>query len=452
MPESTPFDVNRRTLLGGSLGLLAVGALPWLSGCQSSSSNIAAPAHPQELRFLSANVERETAALADVPNLAEVVSGMAALGTDLHRVTASPESNWTASPLSIAVAFGMLRAGCRGETAEQLDATFGFPTGPPEGSPHAAFNALTAQLVTTEPVAVASEPIKRGEDAPAPIVAMANGLFLDTNFADRVSDEFLTVLARQYGAETIGVDFQDPSVIATINAWVAEQTRDRIDKLFDQLDEYTQLVLTNAVYLKATWQTEFDEGATEDANFITAAGETIQTPLMHQLVERVRTTENQDFQRITLPYAGNELTMRVVLPQHTLTNVAALNALISEAVAPDLSDRFGNVDLSLPRWDTASDIPLKSPLIELGITDAFDPDRADLTGIAEDLYVSQAIHRANVTVDERGTEAAAVTGIGISLESAPIATEMRVDRPFVWAVVHEPTGTPVFVGHVVNPT
>lgn len=445
-------SLERRTLLRSSFGLAALGTLPWLSGCSSSPSTVAPiVGPPQEVGLIAADLPRKTVST-DSPMVDEVVAGIAAFGADLHRVTATTDQNWTASPLSIAVASGMLRAGCRGDTALQLDQTLHLPIDDvPEGLPHEALNALTADLVTTGPVKVGEDPVKRGDLGPGPIVGIANGLFIDTDFQDEVRQDFLAILAQQYGAGAIGVDFDAGSAVQTINEWVSAQTRERITELFDSLDPATVMVLCNAVYLKATWREQFEESATEDGDFASPGG-TISVPMMRHTFDRAASTKNERFQRITLPYVGDELSMRIVLPAGVVADVEALNALLDHAMQAGLDDRAGGVDLVLPRWDTATDIDLKAALETLGMTDAFDPMTADLSGIADaDLFVSKAIHRANVTVDEKGTEAAAVTGFAVEETSAVLGIEMRVDRPFVWAVVHEPTGTPVFVGHVVNP-
>ncbi|MDH5277454.1 MAG: hypothetical protein OEW53_00245, partial [Actinomycetota bacterium] len=153
------------------------------------------------------------------------------------------------------------------------------------------------------------------------------------------------------------------------------------------------------------------------------------------------------WQRITLPYVGDELTMRIVLPRTVARDLPALNALVPVATAPVAADLYQTVDLTLPRWDTNTSLELLSELRELGLNSL-----GDLTGIAPGVRVTQAVHRANITVDEEGSEAAAVTGIAIDVSAQVPTTTMRVDRPYAWAVVHEPTQTPVFVGHVVDPS
>ena len=283
-------------------------------------------------------------------------------------------------------------------------------------------------------------------------MAIANGLFVEESFSKDVQPTFLRLLATAYGAHATAVHFHDASAVASINRWVAQQTRDRIKVLFDSLDASTKLVLANAIYLKATWQQPFLE-QTFEGGFTTADGPTVRAHLMHQVLEEAPYEQSESWQRLTLPYADGKLSMRVVVPRQVVRSVPALNALVAVATRPRSSDGMTMVDLTLPRWSTETDLSLVRPLEELGMTDAFSELKADLTGIAPGLFVADAIHRANITVDEKGTEAAAVTGYAVA-DSARIGPPVvvRVDRPFVWAVVHEPTGTPIFVGHVVDPT
>ena len=435
-PPTTP-QLSRRDMLT-VLGLLGLGAIPTLAACSRSIAPGAAGASGPIKR---SRVERVALSPTDVANLPTVVSGIGDLAAHLHAVAASPSANFTVSPLSIAVAFGMLRAGSRGETAKQIDSVFGFPSSNrPEGAPHQALNALTAQLVTP------SRPpgSQRGQ---APVVSIANGLFVADGFGPSVQRRFLDLLAAQYGAHPDTVDFGSATAAQTINRWVAQQTRGRINKLFDQLDPTTLMVLANAVYLKATWLHQFSADSTTTQPFTTSNGSSVQARLMRQTTDPVRYAANDQWQRITLPYVGDELTMRVVLPRAVARDLPTLSGLLPVATTSVAADTRTSVDLTLPSWDTDTDLELLSPLGVLGLTDL-----RGLSGIATGVTVTQAQHRATVTVDENGSEAAAVTGIAIEVSALLPSATMRGDRPYVWAVVHEPTQTPVFVGHVVDPT
>ena len=463
-PGVLPWVTRRRAVLRGAALAALPGAVPWLSGCDrgSGSSNpgpdgIGAGA----VRTLTRPVSRTVVPLRGAPDLDAVVAGMRAFGQHLHRVAATVDANWTVSPLSVTVAAGMLRAGARGRTARQIDEVFGFPPGSAAaGSPHPALNALTADLVTTAPVprGPAPSPSASPTDAgtgPPPIVAVANGLFIQRTFASAVGTGFRRLLAAQYGAAAQLVDFAGGGGEAVLNAWADRQTRGRIRRVFDSLDPSTLLVLANAVYLKTTWEQQFDAGRTRPGAFTTAAGRTVRHPLMHQVLEGVEYAEGGGWQRVTLRYVGDELSMRIVLPGTVLRDRASLTALLPVATRPAPARALGDgwVDLTLPRWDTGTAVDLSTVLPPLGMTDAFNESAADFRAIAPGLHVSQGVHRANVTVDELGTEAAAVTAAAMAASARRgKPTPMRVDRPFVWAVVHEPTGTPVFTGHVVDPT
>ena len=434
-----PAPLTRRALLA-AFGVLAVGATGFLAGCSASAGPSGPAAQPAD-PIKGSDLARVAVALRAAPQLGQVAAGMTAFATRLHAVAGAASTNFTVSPLSLAVAFGMLRAGARGTTASQLDAVFGFPAGAsPEGSPHEALNALTAALVSAAP-----QPATAG--APAPVVAIANGLFVAARFSPAVSAAFLNLLAQQYGAHPAAVDFTSPAAADTINRWVRWATRGQISRLFDQIDPNTLLVLADAVYLKATWASQFPPATTTGA-FTTSTGARVPAALMHQSLDQVRYTRTAQWQRITLPYVGAQLSMRLVLPTRTAADTASLTAAVATAMDRADSDPVAWVDLTMPRWKTETDLDLLPVLAALGLTDL-----GDLSGIAAGVGVSQAVHRATITVDENGSQAAAVTGIAVA-SSGRVGSPavMVVDRPFAWAVVHEPTRTPVFAGHVVNPS
>lgn len=378
-----------------------------------------------------------------------LVEGLSAFGHALIGTLDAKTKNVIVSPLSIAYAFGMVRAGALGETAEQIDQVIGFP----KQGLHPALNAITQDTVTVSgppprPVAGA----KRSPDQPPapPIVAVANGLFVRASF--EVRQEFLRVLAAQYGAGVRTVDFTTDQAVEVINAWAAKQTADRIKKVFEELDPDTALVLANAVYLKADWQAPFESGLTRDEAFTKADGSKADVPMMHNGTLRARYAEGDGWQAVELPYAGGELVMRVVVP----ASVSALPDLLAPASLAAVGDalRSGTVDFAMPKFDFATDVQLMQSLQRLGMSVPFDPNAADFNGIGvkENLYISQAVHKANITVDEWGTEAAAVTAIGMRTTAMPVVdARIRADRAFAFAIVHKPTGAQLFVGQVADP-
>jgi serine protease inhibitor len=361
--------------------------------------------------------------------VAAAVTGLDAFGQDLMRSTAG-DKNAVISPLSMAYAFGMLDAGARGETAAQIERVMHFPGG--QGT-HEALNAL----------------LQRVDPPTAKELSIANALFVQRGTDLR--EQFLRILAEQYGAGARPVDFAGDRATGPINEWVRVQTKNRIQKLFDSLDPNTKVVLANAIHLKAAWAMPFDPSATADEVFHRPSGN-VRTPMMH-VENRFRYAAGNGWQAVELPYADSELAMWVLVPTGRTAPVDLLTPQVLQSVRGRLTPTA--VDVALPRWDFGTDIQLNSALQRLGMTLAFADRRADLSGIALEkgqLYVGQAIHRANITVDEAGTEAAAVTGVSVEMSSALVTqAAVRADHPFAFVIVHKPTGTPVFTGQVTDP-
>jgi len=375
-----------------------------------------------------------------------VVAGMDSFTGDLVRVIARPGANAVFSPLSISTALSLVRVGARGQTATEIDRVAHFPA----SARDAGFVSLLRGLGTTSsaPPAPTATPSSSTGAPPKPLVAIADGVFAQDS--KTINPGFLDTLRRSYGAPVQTVDFTSPQAVRVLNSWAAEHTAHRITKIFDSLDPSTQLVLANAVYLKAAWQQPFQAALTKPAPFYTASGATSQPPIMHQQADYAY-AETADWQAVELPYAAGTLSMLVLLPR-TVTDPAALLAGPTLLAAQHaLTDR--SVDLALPTWKTSSDVDLSTVLQGLGMTTAFGP-RADLSGIAPGLSISQAVHRATISVDETGTEAAAVTAFGFALSAEanpPVPVRMTVDHPFAYAVLDTRTGTPLFTGVINDP-
>jgi serpin B len=243
----------------------------------------------------------------------------------------------------------------------------------------------------------------------------------------------------------------------TINDWVEKATSEKIKDLIPQgvLTELTRLVLTNAVYFKSDWQDQFTEGETKEGPFTLGDGKTVQAPLMTQWT-RVGYMEDEDFQLADLPYKAGVLSMTILLPR----KADGLKALEEKLSAKNLAEWLGkanvtHVDLTMPRFKFTSQFGLSKPLKELGMVDAFDPDRADFSGMTseEKLFISAVLHKAFVAVDEKGTEAAAATAVVMATTMMPQQPEVvfRADRPFLFLIRHRPTGTVLFLGRLATP-
>jgi serpin B len=385
-------------------------------------------------------VARETPTQAPVK---ETVAGMTAFGYQLYKASADPAANTVLSPMSIAYAFGMARAGARGVTADQLDRVFGFPA----GGPHAALNVLSQKLATIDgpppPSSRGTASKDKGRPPAPPLVAIANALFVQNGF--QVKQPFLHTLAAQYGAGVRTVNFGSPAAKEAIDAWVREQTADRIKELFDQIDPATLLVIANAVYFKGDWVTRFDKAQTAQAPFTRADGNIVDAPMMHSLAS-YRYAAGPGWQAVELPYAHSDLAMWVLVPHGGTGPDELLSPTMLATVGSKL--RRQEIDLSLPRWDFGTTIHLLPALGKIGLTDL-----GNFAGISgSGLSISDAIHRANITVDERGTEAAAVTGLAFVVCGGCGPPAVRADHPFAFAIVDRHTKTPLFIGHVADPT
>lgn len=424
-------DISRRDALRALSGLAALAALGELAACSSS-------AQPPTRTSSTAPGTSPAAPSGDL------LAGLRSFTGDWHRVAASAAENWTVSPLSIVLAFGMLRAGARTSSAAALDHVFGFaPSADPAGSLHAALHGLTLQVLAARQ--------QQPGQPPPPVLSIANGVFLDQKFAPHVLKSFLQLIHAQYGTQVQELDLSTPRAVDTINGWASRETHGLIPHVLDMLDPTTVLVLADAVYLKAAWAEQFTVAQTRTGPFRTPSG-SVTAPLMHQDYDELGYAEGPGWQRVDLPYASSDLTMRVVVPSQTLTTAAQLRPMVATAMSTSVHAAPRKVTLTLPKWRTSTGSDLNSALTALGAGVLFT-DGADLTGIAPMLMVGQAVQRALISVDEKGTEAAAVTVVTLVPTSA-LDGEPKIvvaDRPFAWAIVHEPTGVPLFAGHVVNP-
>jgi serpin B len=379
------------------------------------------------------------------------VAGLEAFAANFYRQAAQPGQNFVFSPLSVGYAFAMLRAGAGGNTAAQLDHAFGFPPGV-----DAAFQALTAGLVTTTAPPVASggpsapRPTLEADPPPSrPVLTIANAMFAQQGYP--LQPGFVRTLKDRYGSRVLDTDFGKPTAaLAAINNWADQHTAGRIPKILDHLDPATRLAILNAVYLKASWVRAFEQSGNAD---FAVAGAAVPVPMIREDSQFGYAT-GANWRSVTLPYFGGTLAMRIILPTGTATPADLINQQTLAAVGRTTPT---DVNVTMPKWDFGTDLDLLSLLARLGVIDAFDPATADLSGItaAEKLFVGQAVQKADITVDELGTVASAVTALAAVGASAVVGStrpvEFTVDRPFAFEIVDTKTSAPLFVGSVADP-
>jgi serpin B len=284
----------------------------------------------------------------------------------------------------------------------------------------------------------------------------ANAVWVDA--APRLEPPLVRAVESAYGAGLHTADFVHEAEAArgTINAWVGEVTRSRIPELIPAgiLNDLTRLVLTNALYLKAAWSTQFNEAATSELPFHRLDGSTVDVPTMRTST-RLDHATGEGWQAVRLPYVGDGLSMFVLVPDPGAFD--RIESHLSPALLDDVAGslRSDQVALSLPRFELRTALSLVDSLQALGMVSAFDDDTADFSAMSPDpLCIGDVLHEVFVAVDEHGTEAAAATAVimreAMARPQQPV--EITVDRPFLFAVVDEPSRTPLFLGRVVDPS
>lgn len=387
------------------------------------------------------------------------------LAVDLYPRIAEGNGNLCLSPFSIQSALAMTFAGADGDTRLEMARVLHFPT---EGDAiHGSFAALRKSLgeMTEKTAQLATESKQRGGPSEPIVFSIANRLFAQTGYDFR--DSFRELVRKFYEAPFEPLDFQrNPETQRRhINQWVEKQTRDRIRDLIPPggITTDTRLVLANAIYLKAPWQSEFQNYLTTAKPFHIAGEEAVDVATMEQ-VEQFGYAKRDGFTAVSLPYSGGELQFLVLLPDQAagLTKLETNLSADLLAQCAKLDNRL--LDLSIPKFKfEPPTIVLATQLEGLGLKTAFDLPRgsANFDKIAprkpdDYLHLSQVFHKTFIAVDEKGTEAAAATAaVMVATAAAPQETpkpiDVRVDRPFLYVIQHVPSGAALFIGRVNDP-
>ncbi len=370
----------------------------------------------------------------------DLVKGNTRFALDLYGKWRGGTGNIFFSPYSLSAAFAMTSAGARGETLTEINTVFHFPS---EG-PHLGFRRLDGAL--------------EGTGQPAEL-SIANRIWLRNGAAFR--PEFLKVLEENYGAGADLLDFgqaPEPSRL-TINRWVSDRTNAKIPDLLPEgtIDSFTQAVLTNAVYFKGLWEKAFEKTATQPLPFYRGDGTAPPVDMMRQ-TSTFPYAEDEWVQALEMPYRGGDLSLVVLLPKEgkALREVEIrLNPGRLESWVAALQNQ--EVDVLFPKFTSRFQRDLPVDLKTLGIRRAFDPDRADFSGVRplrpdEPIFISHVFHEAFLQVDEEGTEATAATAVVMGVGSAaPSSLLFKADRPFLYLIRHRPSGTILFLGRFVGP-
>ena len=404
------------------------------------------PTPPPTSTEVSSSKPRDTQPLVSSTDLRALTDGNTAFAFDLYQRLRAEGGNLFYSPYSISIALAMTWAGARGMTADQMQAVFHYP------SPW----RVTGEIFDALDLALASRgQNSQGADGKPFKLSVANAVWGQSG-GDFVPD-YLDYLAQDYGAGLRVVDFMtapEPSRVA-INSWVSDQTSGRIPDLLPpgSITMDTRFVLTDAVYFNASWQQPFDVHATKDGTFHALDGSTQPARMMSTNLTGVGYAAGDGWQAAAIPYDGDQLSMVIIAPDagRFAEIEAALDGKKVGGVLAALS-RSG-LALTLPQWKTEASTSLARTLSAMGMPLAFG-DGADFSGIdgQRDLSISEIFHKAWITVDESGTEAAAATAVVVGTDAAFNQHTLTVDRPFIYLIRDDATGAVLFVGRMVSLT
>lgn len=356
---------------------------------------------------------------------------------DLYGRYSVDEGNILFSPYSISTALSMTYEGARGETAEEMEAVFGFLEDPSERLPSVAriYNTLNEE----------------GRDYALHTV---NALWIQRDYP--VQEDYIDAIVSYYGGDVNALDFvaePDESRV-TINDWVEERTNDRIKDLFPSgsIDADVRLVLTNAIYFKGDWLYEFDEEATNEEEFHVTPTTSVEVDMM-SLRDDFNYAETDELQLLELPYTGEDVSMLILLPKRG--HMGDVEAQLSAERLGEWVDMMEGaaVNVYLPRFTFETKYFMMEDLAEMGMPTAFT-DAADFSGMTgnRELFIDKVIHQAYIEVNEKGTEAAAATGVSMRLSAAMPGEVFRADHPFIFLIRDMDTGVILFMGRVTDPS
>ena len=362
-------------------------------------------------------------------------------GFNLYKNLARENENIMISPVSVSLAMAMVYNGANGATREDMARALNV-----QGLELDRLNknnlALLYYLTSADPELT---------------VNIANSIWMVEDF--KFSEAFVATVKNDYQAEAKKLDFADPKSADVINKWVNDKTRGTIDQIVTPpIDSQTIMFLINAVYFKGSWTSPFETELTSEQAFNLVDGQTVTVPTMYQSGS-FDYLKSSGFQALRLPYGEDEqMAMVLFLPDQ--------NTSLSEFQNQLNQDNWSNWQahfeakagtLMLPKFTMEYEKSLNQVLAELGMGIAFEPGKADFSGLAaaaaDDIYISNVKHKTFIEVDETGTEAAAVTSVEVGTTSMPAYDfELNFDRPFFYAIEDSETGAIVFMGAVLDPS
>ena len=436
----------RPTLLCSSLLLALVSACGGAGTVATATTPDASK--PQAVSTAKSSLIRNVAPQASDADLAAAVAGNTEFALKiLPLLDPQGDSNLVYSPYSLTLALEMAAAGAKGDTLSGMEKALAFQLQQSRLQP--ALNRL--DLLLADKTSTAAKP-----NAQLPNLNIANALWAQQGYS--LQSSYLDALSVNFGAAVNLQDFvsaAEPSRL-TINNWVADQTQQKIKDLIPAggVSPMTRVVLTNAIWFKSDWAQPFTKEATKNQDFTDRKGSVKNLPFMN-LTSNFPYVQGKGYQAVELPYIDNKLAMLVIVPDAGKFDsfIQGLSSTTISDITTGLKDNY--IALSMPKFNFSASPAMNASLSTLGMGAAFDASKADFSGISgnRELSISGVVHKAFINVDEKGTEAAAATGVLIGVTSINVTQPLKLtlDRPFLFMIRDRQTGLIIFMGKLMNP-
>lgn len=413
--------MKKRMLAGVLSMVLILSALLPLTGCAGTTA--------QAADLMTGVKARAVSTGADLTG--DGVEAAADFAVRLFQNSATPEENTLLSPLSVLCALAMTANGAKGETLAQLEDVFGLSI--------PALNAcLHAYL----------ESLPSGDRYK---VSIANSIWLRDDEGLRVEQDFLQTNADYYGASIYKAAF-DSATLKDINAWVEDHTDGMIKNILDKIPDEAVMYLVNALAFDAEWETIYKENQVRSGIFTTQSGETRGVEMMYGPEHRY--LDDGSATGFLKYYADRKYAFAALLPNEGVSLADYIASLTGEGLRSTLSSaRDIQVNTAIPKFESEYATELSGILKAVGMTDAFDADSADFTGLGKsengNIFIGRVLHKTYIAVDEKGTKAGAATVVEMLAGGAAPSDEIKtvyLDRPFVYMLIDCETNLPIFIG------
>lgn len=345
------------------------------------------------------------------------------------------EANVMISPASVSIALGMAYNGAESTTRDAFEEVLNY-----EGLTREEVNEITKELIHVLVTNVKGN-----------LLEIANSMWYDEGFP--VEADFITLNSHYYDADVNEIDFRSADAVKTINDWVNDKTHGKIEEIIEEIDPAMMMILINAIYFNCVWDVEFDPENTQEANFYNEDGSLFGKVDMMEMESTFNVSNNNSYSAIELPYKNGKFSMFLFLPSEE----SSVNQLVQELDGTTWLSWIASFNeqkdftVFMPRFEFEFDRSLGDDLKEMGLDIAFT-DHADFSGIsAIPLYIADVIHKTYIKVNEEGTEAAAVTAVVMETTSIKPMSQLRLDRPFLFAITENSSKSILFMGKVAEP-